>query len=123
MTISVPQMDQHIAWYKDSPLADYQPNTIGAPTGSIDLSDPNSLASNRNLEWLTLSDPSKHGVALINAGAPLIGRVNAGSYATTLYATTNEAADVELSTQWVSDQDVVLTPGKSIAGSFILRAF
>jgi hypothetical protein len=112
-----------MSWYKNSPLPDYPQDSIGAPSGSIDIYNAYAHGSKRGLQWLAVSDSAKHGLALLRNGPPLIGRVDPSYYSPMIFASSGEAVDCELSSPWVADQDIVLSKDKPISGSFILRAF
>jgi hypothetical protein len=119
ISMTLPLLATKMNWSKDSTLADYPPNSPYATSGSSVL----RAGALRHVKWISFSDKSKHGVAVISDGAPLIANVNMSANPPVLYADTHEAVDCELSSSWVTDQDVILTPGKTISGGFVLRAF
>jgi beta-galactosidase len=122
LTLKAPAGLTKMSWFRDVPLADYPVGALGAPSGSCNSNDVRFSASKRDLHWLTLTSADGHGLALLTADDPLLARAKPSFGGITLFASRDEAADVELSTPWVAEHDITLTKAKPIAGSFVLRA-
>ena len=122
LKFTVPAALTRMNWQRDAFFTDYPAGHLGEPTGSARPEDVRFRASKRGLHWLTLTDDHGAGVALLPTDAPLIARANAGAGGTILFASRELAADYGLSRQWVTDHNVHAVKGKSLTGSFILRA-
>ncbi len=122
LKMSVPNELSTMRWQRDSYFTDYPAGHIGEPSGTTKAGDVSFRASKRDLHWLTLSDSHGAGLALIATGTELIARANANPDATTLFASHELAGDYGLSRQGVDEHDIHAVKGKSLSGSFILRA-
>jgi len=123
LKISVPAAMTHMRWYRDAYFTDYPAGHIGEPYGNCDAADVSFRASKRNLHWLTLTDASNSGVALMPvAGTPLIGRANAEAGSTILFASREVAGPRDFSGNWVSAHDIKAHAGTPLSGGFALRA-
>jgi beta-galactosidase len=121
---SVPSALTNMTWLRDAYLADYPAGHIGEPYGTASPTDLLFRGSKRSLHWLTLTDGSGSGIALLQAadGTPLIGRANAADATTTLFASTESSGPGGLSGSWVENHDINAGRGKPLGGEFILRA-
>ena len=109
-------------WHRDSYFLDYPAGHLGEPTGTSKAGEVLFRASKRDLHWLTLTDASGFGVALLPQGRSLIGRANPGSESTTLFASTEVANRRGLSGSWVDDHNIDVKKGEPMTGAFLLRA-
>ena len=122
MKLAAPAADTHLNWLRDSFFSVYPAGHLGEPTGTAVAGSTLGRASKRGLHWMTLTDTSGTGLALLEDGSPLVGRAQTGDGATTLFASREVAVSKEFSGTWVSDHDIVAAPGKPISGGFTLRA-
>ena len=121
---SVPTGMTRMAWQRDSFFTDYPAGHLGEPSGTAQAGDVLFRASKRGLHWLTLSDSAGAGLALLPAAdVPLVGRGGTGTAGTTLFASREVAGPHGLSGSWVEDHAIHAVKGKSLSGSFRLRAF
>ena len=111
-----------MAWQRDSYFTDYPAGHLGEPSGTARAGDILFRASKRGLHWLTLSDPSGAGLALLPTDVPLVGRAGTSATGTTLFASREVAGPHGLSGAWVADHAIHAVKGKPLSGSFILRA-
>ena len=112
-----------MAWLRDSFFTDYPAGHLGEPSGTAQAGSVLFRASKRSLHWLTLSGSTGTGLALLTADTPLIGRGGAAADGMTLFASREASGDYGLSRQWVADHAIHAVKGKSLSGSFRLRAF
>ncbi len=123
MTLAVPTSLNRMTWQRDSYFTDYPAGHIGEPSGTAGPDDLLFRASKRGLHWLTLTDSMGRGLALMpSADTPLVGRADAAADGTTLFASREVAADTGLSGSWVSEHVTHAVKGKSLSGTFTLRA-
>ena len=124
LKISLPASMTQMRWLRDAYFTDYPADHIGEPSGECDASNVQFRASKRSLHWLTLTDGSGNGVALLPVdGTPLIGRAHSSPEdGTTLFASREVAGPRDFSGSWVSDHDINARKNKPLAGAFILRA-
>jgi beta-galactosidase len=123
LKISVPAAMTHMSWFRDSYFTDYPAGHIGEPMGGCHAGDVQFRASKRNLHWLTLTDGSDNGIALLPvAGAPLIGRADSSAGGTTLFASREVAGPRDFSGSWVSAHEIKARAGQPLSGAFTLRA-
>jgi hypothetical protein len=120
---SLPPSMTRMAWQRDSYFTDYPAGHVGEPSGTAQAGDVLFRASKRGLHWLTLSDSSGAGVALLPAGQPLVGRGGTTATDTVLFASREVAGPHGLSGSWVADHAIQAAKGKPLSGSFTLRAF
>ena len=120
---SVPAGMTRMAWQRDSFFTDYPAGHVGEPSGTAQAGSLLFRASKRGLHWLTLSDSSGVGLALLPTNVPLVGRGGTTSAGTTLFASREVAGPHGLSGSWVEDHAIHAVKGKSLSGSFTLRAF
>ena len=66
--------DDRQSWSRDSYFTAYPKGHIGAPSGACGPSEVAFRSSKRSLHFLTLTNASGAGIALIAAHDPLIGR-------------------------------------------------
>ncbi len=111
-----------IAWQRDSYFTDYPAGHLGAPSGTARAGDLLFRASKRGLHWLTLTDRSGAGLALLPTDVPLVGRAEAAATSTALFASREVAGPHGLSGSWVADHAIRADRGKSLSGGFTLRA-
>ena len=127
-------------WQRDSYFTDYPDGHVGAPSGTAGSADITFHASKRNLQWLTLTDASNTGIALLPiSGSSLVGRADGRVPPkptlgpslplfvqlfnhTTLYASTDVAGPRDFSGNWVSNHDIHATAAQPLGGAFTLRA-
>ena len=119
---SVPIGMSRMAWQRDSYFTDYPAGHIGEPSGTARAGDLLFRASKRGLHWMTLSDSSGAGLALMPADVSLVGRADTTANGTTLFASREVAGPHGLSGSWVEDHAIHAVKGKSLSGSFALRA-
>jgi len=119
---TVPTGMTHMAWQRDSYFTDYPAGHLGEPSGTARAGDLLFRASKRGLHWLTLSDRSGAGLALLPTDVPLVGRAEAAATGTTLFASREVAGPHGLSGSWVADHAIHAAQGKSLFGAFTLRA-
>jgi beta-galactosidase len=113
-----------MAWLRDSFFTDYPAGHLGEPSGTAQAGDVLFRSSKRSLHWLTLSNGSGEGIALMSAaGVPLLGRANTTPAGIILFASREAAGDYGLSRAWVADHAIRAAQGKSLSGAFTLRAF
>ena len=120
--LSVPTDMTRMAWQRDSFFTDYPAGHVGEPSGTARAGDTLFRASKRGLHWLTLSDGSGTGLALLPTDDPLVGRADATATGTALFASREVAGPHGLSGSWVEDHAIHAVKGKSLSGSFTLRA-
>ncbi len=120
LCLPLPAGDQRQAWLRDSYFTAYPDGHIGAPTGACGPKDAAFRASKRSLHWLTMTDGSGAGLALVASGSPLIGRASGA----TLFASREIAAagPDDLSQSWFHAHDIRATKSKPLTGEFVLRA-
>ncbi len=121
---SVPPTQNKMTWLRDSYFTDYPTGHLGEPYGTASPTDLLFRASKRSLHWLTLTDDSGNGLALLPSadGAPLIGRADSGASTSTIFASTQLSGPGGLSGSWVENHDINTDKGKSLGGKFTLRA-
>jgi len=119
---SAPTGMTRMAWQRDSFFTDYPAGHVGEPSGTAKAGDILFRASKRGLHWLTLSDGSGTGLALLPADAPLVGRAGTTATGTTLFASREVAGPHGLSGSWVEDHAIHAVKGKALSGAFTLRA-
>ena len=120
---AVPTGLTQMAWQRDSYFTDYPAGHIGEPSGTAQAGDILFRASKRGLYWLTLSDNRGTGLALLPTDVPLVGRADTTATGTALFASREVAGPHGLSGSWVEDHAIHAIQGKSLSGSFTLRAF
>ncbi len=114
-----------MSWLRDSYFADYPAGHLGEPTGTCKAGDVLFRASKRSLRWLSLTDATGFGVALLPQGQPLVGRANPGgpgNLGTTLFASREVAGLRGLSGSWVDEHSINARKGEPLSGAFTLRA-
>ena len=119
---SVPAGLTRMAWQRDSYFTDYPAGHLGEPSGTAQAGDILFRASKRGLHWLTLTDSGGAGLALLPTDAPLVGRADTTATGTTLFASREVAGPHGLSGSWVENHAIHAVKGKSLSGSFTLRA-
>jgi beta-galactosidase len=121
---SAPTTDSKMTWSRDSYFTDYPSGHVGEPYGTASPTDVLFRSSKRSLHWLSLTDTSGNGVALVPSadGSPLIGRAGADGTATTIFASSELAGPGGLSGSWVDNHDINAGKGKTLGGKFTLRA-
>lgn len=120
-----PSNESTMRWYRDSYFTDYPAGHLGEPTGECKAGDPLFLASKRDLHWLSLTDAGGIGIALVQSGAPLVGRAQADAvpdHGSLLFASREVAGPQTFSHPWVAEHDIVVSPTKPLSGEFELRA-
>jgi beta-galactosidase len=122
LKFALPAAMTRTGWQRDSFFTDYPAGHLGEPSGTARAGDVLFRASKRGLHWLTLTDGSGTGLALLPADVPLVGRADSTPEKTVLFASREVAADYGLSRQWVADHNIHAVKGKSLSGSFTLRA-
>ncbi len=124
LKISLPGGLTHMRWLRDSYFTDYPAGHIGEPSGDCQSNSIQFQASKRKLQWLTLTDSSGTGVALLPvAGTPLTGRANFSmADGMVLFASREVAGPRDFSGSWVADHDIKAHKNKPLSGAFILRA-
>jgi len=122
LKLSVPTGLSTMKWQRDSYFLDYPAGHLGEPTGTSQSGDVLFRASKRDLHWLTLTDATGFGVALLHQGQSLVGRANPGSASTTLFASREVAGVRGLSGSWVDNHMIEAKKGASLSGAFTLRA-
>ena len=122
LKLAVPAGLTRMSWQRDSFFTDYPAGHLGEPEGTAQAGDVLFRASKRGLHWLTLTDATGAGLALLPTDVPLVGRADAAANGTVLLASREVAADYGLSRQWVADHNIHAVKGKSLSGSFVLRA-
>ena len=122
LKFSAPPALAQMAWQRDSYFTDYPAGHLGEPSGTAKAGDTLFRASKRGLHWLTLTDSSGAGLALLPAEAPLVGRADTTATGTTLFASREVAGPHGLSGSWVENHAIHAVKGKSLSGSFTLRA-
>ncbi len=119
---SLPPTLTQMAWQRDSYFTDYPAGHLGEPAGTARAGDVLFRASKRGLHWLTLTDRSGAGLALLPTDVPLVGRADATATGTVLFASREVAGPHGLSGSWVADHAIHAAPGKALSGAFTLRA-
>jgi hypothetical protein len=109
------------SWLRDSYFSLYPPGHIGAPEGACLSKDPAFRSSKRGLRWLTLTDASGTGLALLNLDSPLIGRADPMGGQTVLFASLEESGPRDFSDSWTWTHDIRLQKDKAYSGSYLLR--
>ena len=124
MRLPVARGLSHMAWSQDSWFTDYPKGQLGEPSGECTDRSPVFRGSKNGLHWLTVTDKTGHGLALLQAGAPLVGRGEIRAGHTNLLASSNIAAagPDDLSRSWYSDHEIVASPEHPLTGAFTLRA-
>ena len=111
-----------MSWQREAFFTDYPAGHLGEPAGTARAGEVLFRASKRGLQWLTLTDGGGTGIALLPGNDPVVGRADTAANQTLLFASRELAADYGLTRQWVTDHNVHAIKGKSLAGSFALRA-
>ena len=111
-----------MVWQRDSFFTGYPAGHLGEPSGTARAGETLFRASKGGLHWLTLSDGSGAGLALLAADTPLLGRADPASGGVTLFASREVSGDYGLSRQWVDDHTIRAVKGQSLSGAFALRA-
>ncbi|MBV9851355.1 MAG: discoidin domain-containing protein [Armatimonadetes bacterium] len=119
---AVPAGMTRMAWQRDSFFTDYPAGHLGEPSGTARAGDTLFRASKRGLHWMTLSDNSGAGLALLPTDVPLVGRADATVTGMALFASREVAGPHGLSGSWVADHAIRAVKGQSLFGSFTLRA-
>jgi beta-galactosidase len=110
-------------WLRDAYFTDYPPGHLGEASGACQADDVRFRASKRGLRWLTLTDRSGAGLALLAVDdTPLLARANAAAAATTLFASREAAGPRDFSGSWVSRHDIKARQDHPLSGAFTLRA-
>jgi hypothetical protein len=122
LELSLPSTLSRMDWSRDSYFSVYPAGHISEPTGTCSSTNNLFRASKRNLHWMTLTDASGSGIALLQETSPLIARAQSGTSGITLLASSGLAGPHDFSYDWVKDFDINASQGKTITGSFILRA-
>ena len=122
LKVTLPAGMTRMAWQRDSFFTDYPAGHLGEPSGAARAGETLFRASKRGLHWLTLSDGSGAGLALLAADTPLLGRADPASGGVTLFASREASGDYGLSRQWVDDHTIRAVKGRSLSGAFALRA-
>lgn len=124
LKFSLPASQTHMRWLREAFFTDYPAGHLGEPAGEADASQVQFRASKRKLQWLTLTDRTGQGVALLPvAGVPLTGRANSSEVnRTTLFASREVAGPQDFSGGWVSGHDIRADKDQPLSGAFILRA-
>jgi len=122
LKLSVPPAYSQMRWWRDSYFTAYPAGHLGEPTGAARAGDTLFRASKRGLHWMTLTDTSGAGLALLASDTPLIARAQPGAQGVTLFASEEVAGPQGLSGSWVADHEIRATPGNPLSGAFTLRA-
>ena len=122
LKFTLPAAMTTMGWRRDAFFTDYPAGHLGEPAGTASADDVRFRASKRALHWLTLTDDGGTGLALLPTDVPLVGRAAPAANGTVLFASRELAADYGLTRQWVTDHNIHAVKGKSLAGSFTLRA-
>jgi beta-galactosidase len=122
LEFTLPETMTRMSWLRDSFFTDYPAGHVGEPSGTAQPGETLFRASKRNLHWLTLTDSHGVGLALLPSDLPLVGRAGATEAGTTLFASREVAGPHGLSGAWVADLAIHAVQGKSLSGSFTLRA-
>jgi beta-galactosidase len=127
LKLSLPSTATHMGWLHDAFFTDYPAGNIGLgrPAGTCVSTDLSFRASKRSLHWMTLTDGTGTGVALLPLGeTPLVGRANTdpATGAITLFASREVAGPWDFSGSWVSEHDIHAEKGTPLTGAFVLRA-
>lgn len=122
LKFTLPAGMTRMAWQRDSYFTDYPAGHLGEPSGTAKAGDTLFRGSKRGLHWLTLTDGSGAGLALLPTDVPLIGRADATPNGTTLFASREVAGPHGLSGSWVADHAIHAVKGQSLSGAFTLRA-
>jgi beta-galactosidase/beta-glucuronidase len=112
-------------WYRDSFFTDYPAGHLGEPLGECSAGSTLFWASKSGLHWLTLTDKTGHGLALLkNGDLPLVGRAKSGKGGEELWASAGiaPAGPDDLSHSWFVDRDIVASTDHPLTGAFVLRA-
>jgi beta-galactosidase len=125
LKLSLPASLTRMSWLRDAYFTDYPVGHLGEPVGTCQAGDIQFHASKRKLHWLTLTDSSGNGVALLPvSGMSLAARADASkSGGTTLFASREVAGPWDFSGSWVSAHDIKARKGQPLTGAFTLRAF
>ena len=119
---SLPAGMTRMAWQRNSYFTDYPAGHVGEPSGTARAGDTLFRASKRGLHWMTLSDSSGVGLALLPTDVPLVGRADTTTTGTILFASREVAGPHGLSGSWVADHAIRAVNGQSLSGAFTLRA-
>lgn len=122
LKFAVPTGTNRMAWQRDSYFTDYPAGHLGEPSGTARAGDTLFRASKRGLHWLTLTDGSGAGLALLPTDAPLVGRAGTTANGLVLFASREVAGPHGLSGSWVADHAIHAVKGQSLSGAFALRA-
>ena len=122
LKLSVPTAFSQMRWSREAYFLDYPAGHLGEPQGSCNARDVQFRASKRDLHWLTLTDATGFGVALLPQDQSLVGRAHAGQTSTTLFASSEVAGVRGLSGSWVDNHSINAKKGEALSGTFVLRA-
>ena len=122
LKFALPAAMTRLSWQREAFFTDYPAGHLGEPAGTARAGEVLFRASKRGLRWLTLTDDGGTGIALLPGDDPVVGRADTAANQTLLFASRELAADYGLTRQWVTDHNVHAIKGKSLAGSFTLRA-
>ena len=122
LKFAVPTNFGKMRWSRESYFLDYPAGHIGEPMGTATANDVQFRASKRALHWLTLTNATGAGVALLPQDDHLVGRADVGQGGNVLLASHEVAGPRGLSGSWTDDHAINAKQGGSLSGSFALRA-
>ena len=113
LKLTTPAAMTRMAWSRDSFFTDYPTGHLGEPTGTSRAGDVSFRASKRSLHWLTLTDTTGAGLALLPQDLPLTARADPGLTGVTLFASREVAGPQDFSGSWVSEHDIHAAKGQA----------
>ena len=122
LKVMVPNALNTMRWSRESYFLDYPAGHLGEPTGVCQAGDVQFRASKRALHWLTLTNTTGVGVALLPQNDHLVGRADVGAGGNLLLASSEVAGVRGLSGSWVNEHSINAKQGASLSGTFALCA-
>jgi len=113
---------RRMTWYRDNDFTLYPPGHLGELFGHCYPGDGRFQASKRMVHWLSLTDGSGVGVAVVPLDGPLVTHGGVSGDTLSLCADSEVGPPQYLTTPWVADHMIVAKPGTPLSGSFVLEA-
>jgi beta-galactosidase len=117
----LPATADQMSWYRDANWAEYSPDHIGQPQGSVTSKDISFRSSKRDLHWMALSGSGNYSLVALSSGTPLHARGQVETNGTMLFLSSAIAPPQDLSTNAVPGYEIRLTQATPLSGGFGLR--
>jgi hypothetical protein len=113
----LPAATDRMTWSCDSLFTEYPAGHIASPQGSVTSKEAGFGFSRRDMRWLSLSGAGDYGLVALANGKPLHAHARADANGVTLFLSSGIAS----TGRDVTGDDLRLTPGAPLTGSFRLR--